>query len=605
MGIFQKLPQLIETQIDSYLEKAKTSKARENEEYQDRKSIVDFSHPENDQQGYKEKQGLVGNGVLKNMARKDSIIISIINTKLAQIHPFTQYQKDKYSPGWVIEPDKQADISEEDKLSLANPELDDEARDKLRFELDKKRLDLKNKQNDEIAKIKSFVQNCGMPADETDTTHRRWDLPKYVASIVYDRLVYFYSATELIPSKGGDKVHHFYPVCAGTIKYVSEESAAAQLNTYKDLIVQREKHFQKRFDAKKPFKYVQVVRGVKVAAFTEDEMIFEAPMPTTDPEDNGYSMGELEMLIQIVTAHLYAEAHNRNFFTQGLGTKGILHIKGDNISRGQLEAFKRQWFNQVINTRNAFRPPIIGMAEDVKWVELAQSNKDMEFDNWMNYLIKVACAIYQIDPSEINFDISKTNTSTLQEANNEEKLKASKDKGLRPLLDYVENIFNNHILMYWNPGLAKKYKFKFVGFDAESRKAEQERLTKEVAVWKTINEARIEMGYPPIEDGDIVGNAIYSQYKAQKLQQSQMDEQGMEDPNAMNPEDDQDAQANAGIGEDLDSLAEEISGALSDQDKDIQDEEKQKEKEAQQKAKDAAKKSNTPDVVEYYLKDEE
>lgn len=594
MGIFQKIPQLIETQIDSYLEKAKTSKAREDSEYQERKSIVDFSHPENDQQGYKEKQGLVGNNVLKNMARKDSIIISIINTKLAQIHPFTQYQKDKYSPGWIIVPDKQADISEEDKLSLANPELEDEARDKLQYELDKKRLDLKNKQNEDIEKIKAFVQNCGMPAEETDTTHRRWDLPKYVAAITYDRLVYFYSATELIPTKGGNKVHHFYPVCAGTIKYVSEESAAAQLNTYKDLIADRQAKFEKRFDAKKPFKYVQVVRGRKVAAFTEDELIYEAPMPTTDPEDNGYAMGELEMLIQIVTAHLYAEAHNRNFFTQGLGTKGILHIKGDNISRGQLEAFKRQWFNQVINTRNAFRPPIIGMAEDVKWVELAQSNKDMEFDNWMNYLIKVACAIYQIDPSEINFDISKTERG-LQEANNEEKLKASKDKGLRPLLDYVENILNNHILMYWDKNLAKKYKFKFVGFDAESRKAEQERLAKETSVWKTINEARIEMGYPPIADGDIVGNAIYSQFMAQKLQQKQMDEQQQPQGDQMNPEDDQDAQANSGIGEDLDSLAAEISGVLDDQNKD----------EKKQKEKDAAKKSNTPDIVEYFIKDED
>jgi hypothetical protein len=203
----------------------------------------------------------------------------------------------------------------------------------------------------------------------------------------------------------------------------------------------------------------------------------------------------------------------------------LLHIKGENISRAQLEAFKRQWFNQISNTRNSFRPPIIGMADEVKWVPLAQSNREMEFEQWMNYLIRICCAVYQIDPAEINFDISKVNTSTLNESSNETRIKSSRDKGLKPLLDYIQNLINNNILPRWNPEYAKKYRFEFVGLDAETRQQEIDRLEKETRVWKTINEARIEMGKAPLEDGDIVLNAIYSQYLAQKLQQDQMDQQ--------------------------------------------------------------------------------
>lgn len=593
MSIFQKVAEATEAYLDGIIEKAKTKPAGESE-YAERKAVIELGYPDEQQYGYKEKTGMVSAGVLRNMARKDSLIIAIQQTKLSQVHPFTKYQKDKYSPGWIIDPVEVADVSDEDKLELADPGLDDETRAFKKHELDKKRAKLKQKQSKELEKVKAFILNCGMPPEETDTTYRRWDFTKFVSAIVQDRLTYYYAAIELVPTKDGDKLHHFYPVSAGTIKYVSVRSAEEYTKLMEPILMERTK-MEKRFDPTKPFRYVQVVRGKIVAAFTEDELIYEAVHPTVDPEDNGYAMGELEMLVRIITAHLYAEAHNTNFFTQGIGTKGILHIKGDNISRGQLEAFKRQWFNQVVNTRNAFRPPIIGMAEDVKWVELAQSNKDMEFDNWMNYLIKITCAVYQIDPSEINFDITKNNTSTLQEANNEERLKASKDKGLRPLLDYVENIINNHILTYWDKDLASKYKFKFVGFDAESRKSEQERLQKETTVWKTLNEARVEMGKQPIEGGDIVLNATFTQYLAQKQQQAQA-AQGL----APDGQPQEGASVdNVSIDSDLDQLASEISNSLNNSsDTNI----KQEDKDAKSKEKEEAKKSEAPTVVEYYIK---
>lgn len=595
MSIFNKVVQAGEAYLDGVIAKART----EHTEGAERKSFIELGYPDEQQYGYKERTGLMGPGVLKNMARKDSIVIAIINTRIAQLAPFSKQQKDKYSPGWVVVAKKPADLSDDDKASLADPALDEEAYNQLKFELDEKRQKLKAAQDKDIEKIADFVLHCGMPGDETDTTHKRWDFDKFIKAIVWDRLVYNYSAIELIPTKDGESLHHFYPVSSGTIKYVSEQSSNVYQKMIKDLAAEPS-HTEKRFDTKKPYRYVQVVRGKIVAAFTEDELIFEPATPTIDPEDNGYAPGELELLVQIVTAHLFAEAHNRNFFTQGIGTKGILHIKGDNINRAQLEAFKRQWFNQVVNSRNAFRPPIIGMADDVKWVSLAQSNREMEFEQWMNYLIRIACAIYQIDPAEINFDISKTNTSTLQEANNEEKLKSSRDKGLRPLLDYVENLVNNHILRYWNPKLADKYEFKFVGFQAESRSQEIDRLEKETKVWKTLNEARIEMGHPPIEDGDIVLNATFTQFKQMKLTAEQQADQG-----AMGGEPGMEGGGEEGGGADLGSLNDDIDRILSEADREVGASSKAEEKEAKEAEKEKAVEKSQPAVIEYYFDDKE
>lgn len=524
-GILGKMWEAVDVTLDSYITKSRSNiqeTPAEAEQRGDRLSISELDYAGQEQYGFKEKVGMVGNPVLKSMARRDSVVIAIHQTRLAQVSAFSKKQKNRYVPGWLVVPEEPADLSEDQKLQLSNPELTPEEYAALQYEFEQERITLKKQQQEEMKEIEDFIKHCGMPSDEADTGHTRVDFGKFMSLITRDRLTYNYAAVELIPQKNGERCHHFYPVSSGTIKFATKRSGEQLQKLMLENMVARgisEEDAQRK--TKKPFKYVQVVRGAVQAAWSEDWFVFEPANPTVDPEDNGYAMGELEMLIQIITAHLYAEAHNRNFFVQGIGTKGLLHIKGENISRAQLEAFKRQWFNQISNTRNSFRPPIIGMADEVKWVPLAQSNREMEFEQWMNYLIRICCAVYQIDPAEINFDISKVNTSTLNESSNETRIKSSRDKGLKPLLDYIQNLINNNILPRWNPEYAKKYHFEFVGLDAETRQQEIDRLEKETRVWKTINEARIEQGKAPLEDGDIVLNAIYSQYLAQKLMQDQ------------------------------------------------------------------------------------
>lgn len=610
-SIFSKLGEVVEVAIDGYLAKAKSSiKQKDEEAAWDRRSIIELDYATEQQAGWIEKRGMVGSEVLKSMARKDSIIIAIRKTRLAQISLFTKPQKDKYSTGWIIEPKEPADISDEDKLKLAEFEINDsdpEAEKQFRLELEQKRAKLFKKQKKEIEQIKQFIKHCGLNSDDSNNRKKRMDFPKFVNLIVDDRLTYNYCAIETVPTKSTmndevPKIHHFYPAPAGNIRYITKESQERFREFAKQQMLKEGKQYE---GDKKPYEYVQVVRGRVQAAYTEDQLIYEPACPTVDPEDLGYAPGELELLINIITAHLYAEAHNRNFFTQGIGTKGILHIKGDNINRAQLEAFKRQWFNQVVNTRNAFRPPIIGIADDVKWVELAQSNKDMEFDNWMHYLIRICCAVYQIDPAEINFDISKVNTSTLNETSNEARIKNSRDKGLKPLLDYIENIINNDILRRWNPELADKYDFKFVGLDAETREQEYKRLKEETQIWKTLNEARVEQGKSPIEHGDIVLAATYTQYLSQVQQQEQMDQQaGMEDPNAQAEES---QNINAGNDEFDQQLSQENDNYLSQLEEEVnsldaqqKEEEKDNKKKEEMKAREAAKKSLDPVKIEYY-----
>jgi len=203
--------------------------------------------------------------------------------------------------------------------------------------------------------------------------------------------------------------------------------------------------------------------------------------------------------------------------SQGSLPKGILNIKGANLSKEKLDAFRRQWQAQVAGITGAWRLPIISSSEDIQFIPMHINNKDMEFSKWLDYIVNVICAIYCIDPSEINFPSRGGSGASSQEhplfdSSYETKLRQSRDKGLYPLLDYIAHFINKHIIWVLNPD----FEFTFEGLD---RKIGLERLTtqeKEVSLYKTINEIRREEDLNPIDGGDIVLNATFVNYILQK-----------------------------------------------------------------------------------------
>lgn len=591
MSFFSKIKQVGEIYLDSVIEKAETSRKTPYE----RKALTDLDYiGESSEQGFVERGSLIGPEVQKSMARKDSIIASIIQTRVNQIVTFSVPQKDRFSAGYCVRPNKMADLTAEEKLELDDPELQasPEAFAAKKHDLNVLKMKRQEVQKEDMDKIHKFLKFCGWDKYEIDPD-KRIDFEKWLRISVRDRMVYNHLATELIPTKDKSRLHNFKPASAGTIRRVNKKSA----KLYTQQIIKQLETAGRDYDAKAladdPFRYVQKVNGIVRSAWRPSELVFETANPTVDPYDRGYGFGEMEMLIHIITSHLYAEAHNRNFFTQGIGTKGILHIKGENISRTQLESFKRQWFNQLANSKNAFRPPVIGMADEVKWIQLAQSNREMEFESWMHYLIKITCAIFQIDPAEINFDIVRSNTSSLNESNNETRLKSSRDKGLKPLLMFLQRILNHFILPAWDEDLASKYTFEFVGLDAESRTEEIERFQKESLTYKTINEIRTEAGYGPIEEGDIILSGAYTQL----LQAKQME--GAEAPVEEEVEEDEEGVSlddlmegnDPDISDDLDDLFEGMDETAAANAEESKEAEKEDSKEETKKAM----------VVEYYM----
>jgi hypothetical protein len=276
--------------------------------------------------------------------------------------------------------------------------------------------------------------------------------------------------------------HAIWPIDPSTIKYAAEKWVDAGDGTMKPT--------QPETTNGMPVRYVQeLYNGHRVAVFNERELSYTVRNPRTDLEFNGYGLSELEILAETVTQILFTEQYNAKYFTQNALPQGVLTIAGKYTPEA-IESFKRQWVAQVSGVNNAWRIPIMAIDEAAGGVDFKpfkESNRNMQYNLWLEYLIQTACSVYTIDPSEIGYAIKGAGGGPMVEHSGATKFDFSKDKGLRPLLKFFAHIFNEQIVQEIYPDLF----FEWVGIDSMSEKDKIELVTKKLQNGMlTVNEVR-------------------------------------------------------------------------------------------------------------------
>lgn len=300
---------------------------------------------------------------------------------------------------------------------------------------------------------------------------------------------------------------------------------------------------------KKGNRYVQVIDNKIVAQFTSREMAFAIRNPRTDIEIAGYGYPELEIALKHFIAHENTETFNDRFFSHGGTTRGILQIKTEeNQSQHALDMFKREWKNSLSGINGSWQIPVVS-AEDVKFVNMTPTARDMEFEKWLNYLINVITSLYGIDPAEINFPNNGGATGSkggsLNEGNSAEKMQASQNKGLLPLLSFIADVMNKHIITEFG----EDYLFQFVGGDISTELEKIAVLGEKAKIAMTANEVRKELGLPGlVVGGDIPLNGVIVQRAGQVMQQEQFEYTKQQDRINRMMEQTSNAQADTGAG---------------------------------------------------------
>lgn len=429
--------------------------------------------------GYKPTTKMVPFDFLRAMGTTP-FISSIIGTRINQILEFADFQTEMDRPGWTIRR----------KIS--------------RFDKDRKITD---KDKVVIEQIAGFLENGGL--DAKFSIHN--DLYDFLKIFPKDLLELDQGCFEVERTKGGDVISYDC-IDSGTIRLLETiDPNYRDGEKYEELVFRGHSYFPH---------YCQVWRErvLRSPKTKQDiiwypwELCFATRNKSSNIMNNGYGQSELEVLMRIVTWMLESMEYNGRFFTNGSNPRGFFTMKGG-VDQRMLNDFRMAWRSMVTGWQNAHKIPVFE-ADKIDWVDMQQTNREMEFSQWLEFLTLIACSVYKMDPTEIGFRFRQQG-SIFGERGQKERIDHSKDKGLKPLLKVIQKSIDKFIVSE----LDERYEFVFTGVDIEDETVkidnDAKKLTNGMVAMQDKFKEYSGRDFDP--EKDIILNSVYNQ---QKMQQS-------------------------------------------------------------------------------------
>lgn len=432
--------------------------------------------------GFKDSKGVLSFSTLRRMG-DIYIIRAIVNTRIEQVQNFLHFSEDEQKEGYTIRR----------KKSLFKEEKEDE---------------LSNEDKRKIENIVKFLENGGW--------NEKWDnldsFQEFVRKITFDSLTLDQLAFEVVRSRDWE-LKKFRAIDASLIRFLDTVDPR-----------QREVFEGYRFKGYLP-RYCMVWDDMIIRNPMTKEPILYYPWElgfgirnkTSNIRKNGYGTSELETLVEIITWILWGMSYNGLFFKQGSQPKGFINVKNANISPSTLNEFRQAWMQTMRGVENSHRVPVIN-GIDLEWIDLQKGNRDMEFNDWLKFLVIMSCSVYRIDPTELGFQF-KDQAQIFGQDGQKARLQHSREKGLKPILVFLENVITKYIVSE----LDEDFEFSFTGIEVEDEEAQvkldAEKLEKGMVAMQDIFQKY--SGRPLDPENDIIINQVYQTAK-QAEQQQQM-----------------------------------------------------------------------------------
>lgn len=453
--------------------------------------------------GFKDSKGILSFEVLRRMGNIH-IIRSIVNTRIEQIQNFLHFSEDDQKEGFTIR--KKTSLFKEGKKEISSAE--------------KKKIE----------EIVEFLMNSGF--------NEKWDniddFQTFVRKIAFDSLTLDQLAFEVVRDKGWN-IKKYRAVDASLIRFLDSVDPK-----------QRERLEDYRFKGYLPRFCMTWDEQILINPTTKEpilyypwELGFGIRNKSSDIRKNGYGTSELEILVELITGVLRSIQYNMNNFSIGSTPKGFINVKNANISDSNLNEFRQAWSQMMTGVRNAKRTPVIN-GIDLEWIDLDKSNREMEYQEWAQFLVIMVCSVYRIDPSELGFSF-KNQAQLFGQDGQKARLQHSREKGLKPILIFLENIITKYIVSE----IDEDYEFVFTGIEVEDEETQvnldKTKLESGMVAMQDIFKKYSGREFDP--DKDIILNQVYQQVQTSKQQQEmfgssvpgEMNEEGVPQDESENP----------------------------------------------------------------------
>ena len=374
----------------------------------------------------------------------------------------------------------------------------------------KSKEEIEKLKDEQIPKIREMLINCGSTENLKD--RERLTLPEYLYQIVEDGLTFGWFATEVMKDKHR-RFHSFRPRDAGTmyiydVPFDKEDAEAKRIRVEAKRLLQDIEGRPVDMDTKidqDELAWVQVIDGIPRQVFTDDELLMFNLYPSTDIKRNGYPISPIERILNAIVTHLNITTHNKMYFLNGRAARNILVFQSENLDIEDIKGIRSQMQAHINSANASWRMPVFGVgAQDkINIVPIDGQGRDMEFQYLADLTKRVIFAAYQMSPDEVAAMayLSKgTSSQALSEPNNEYKLEAARDLGLRPLLRSVESFFNERLMPLISKDWSETFYISFEGIDADTPEHEATRIQQDSNIYLTMNDImdRVEKKAVPI-----------------------------------------------------------------------------------------------------------
>lgn len=441
---------------------------------------------------FRSKRRLLPDEVIKQIRIQDHLVAAILRARGNMLSLYGHLRKDRFDVGLEIA--VKAEIEK-----VLTPEQSEKVKAKMKV-------------------LEQILLNCGhtQGLEHQDTM----TLAEFLDIQARNGLSFGRFGTELIYDRSGDtpKFHRFRPVDIGTI-YKTVRKGEYIGNNLREIAIKMLEALsgeKPSIDTRKlkedQYAWLQVIDGLPRQAFTHDELLCTNLFPSTDVEHNGYPLSPIDTCVSCITTHISIDTYEKLYFQNGRASKGMLLIQSDEVDEQVLNNVKLQ-FNAAINSvSNSFRTPIFGVGKDdkVDWLSMTgEGAHDGDFQYMYDQTCRNILSAFNISPDELpgyNHLSKGTNSQTLSESNNEFKLTASRDTGLRPLLLHFQTFLNEKLLPLIDPLLAKICEIRLAGLDAQNKEQESQRLQQDMPTHMSMDEVYRQVDKEPI--GTYIGGAF-------------------------------------------------------------------------------------------------
>lgn len=421
---------------------------------------------------YKQRVGLIPDSMLKVFAKADDLVAAILHARSNQISTFGRELQDRFNTGFRIEPRK----------GLMN-DLEPKAKEELLQKIDR---------------ASKLLSTCGYT--QGIPKERQISFSRYLYLQARNGNLFGRFATEIgwVLDGGKKRFHSFRPVDAGTVYQAVPREDAYGKAVREEALKELEKRFNQKLVREKvlagDYAWYQVINNRECQAWTSDELYVHNVFPTTDVELGGYPLTPMDCALQAVSMHLNIMTMNRLYFQNGRAARGMIVIQSEDTDQDYVEAVRQHFAATATGVDKAFRVPVFGIGKDdtITWAPIElQGGRDMEFQYLCDQNSRVILSAFQMSPEELpgyQHLARGTNNQALAESNNEWKLEAARDIGIRPLLAQFQDFVNTHLLPLIDPEVAKLCTLKFYGLDSDSPEREATRIGQDQPLHMTYDE---------------------------------------------------------------------------------------------------------------------